>query len=177
MFAMTADRKNTLQRTSRALLVFFIFMSVITLWGTINSIVHPFPADSRTLAGVVFQGEGITDKIHALWLGQMVLGAALTLKILYHLIRLMVQYSRGQLFTSQSVAQLRQIGLTYAAAMVVWVVVLIGAAPEIAAAEDQRMGIMASFPGGDLICCIFFLFASGIMNEGRELRDEQDLVV
>jgi hypothetical protein len=177
MFAMTAHRLSSIQRASRALLIFFIFMSVIILWGTLNNIVHPFPEDARVVAGIEFKGSAITDKIQGLWLMQLLAGAALTLKILYHLIRLMVQYFRGQLFTAQSVGQLRQVGLTYACAIAVWGLVLLGAAPEIAAAQDQWVQVLPSFPGGSLMCCIFFLFASRIMDEGRELRDEQDLVV
>lgn len=177
MLAMTADRMNYIQRASRALLIFFIFMSVISLWGTLNSIVHPLPADTRTLAGVVFQGAAVTDKIHTVWLMQMVLGAALTLKVLYHFIRLMVMYSRGQIFTAQSVSQVRQVGITFACSLVIWLAVLIGAWPEIAAAQEQWTSIMPSFPGADLMGAFLFLFAAGIMDEGRKLRDEQDLVV
>lgn len=177
MLAMTADRLSAIQRASRALLVFFIFISVISLWGTLNNIVHPFPPGTRTLAGVVFEGTAITDKIHALYLVQLVLGAALTLKILYHFIRLMMLYAREKIFTAQSVAHIRQVGLTYACGLAVWLVVLIGAAPEIAAAQDQWLNIMPSFPGGAIVGACLFLFASRIMDEGRKLREEQDLVV
>lgn len=89
----------------------------------------------------------------------------------------MMLYFKGKVFTAQNVVQIRQVGLTYACAPAVWLVVLIGAAPEIAAAQDQWLQIMPSFPGGALIAACFFLFASGIIDEGRELRDEQDLVV
>jgi hypothetical protein len=177
MLAMTPDRLSKIQRASRALLIFFIFMSVISLWGTLNAIVHPFPADTRTLVGVVFQGAAITDKVQGLWLMQMLLGAALTFKVLYHLIRLMMLYAKGKIFTAQSVAQIRQVGLTYACGLAIWLIVLICAAPEIAAAQEQWTSIMPSFPGDAIVGACFFLFASGIVNEGRELRDEQDLVV
>ncbi len=177
MLAMTADRMNTIQRASRALLIFFIFMSVISLWGTYAAILHPFPADSRTLAGVVFEGAAVTGKIHGLWLTQLLLSAALTLKVLYHFIRLMVLYARGRIFTAQSVAHIRQVGLTFAFGLAIWLVVLIGAWPEISAARDQWTSIMPSFPGGSVVGACLFLFASRIMDEGRKLRDEQDLVV
>ncbi len=177
MLAMTADRLNTIQRASRALLIFFIFMSVIHLWSTIATIAHPFPAGNRSLAGVVFEGAAITDKIHGLWVTQMVLSAALTLKILYHFVRLMLLYAKGRIFTAQSVAQLRQVGLTFAFGIVVWLVVLMGAWPQIRAAEDQWLNIMPSFPGGSIIGACVFLFASRIMDEGRKLREEQDLIV
>ena len=46
MLAMTADRRNSIQRAARALLIFFIFMSVIFLWSTLANIVHPFPPEA-----------------------------------------------------------------------------------------------------------------------------------
>ena len=177
MLAMTADRLSTIQRVSRALLVFFIFISVISLWSTVTNIVHPFPADSRALAGVVFEGSAITGKVQGLWLAQLLLGAALNLKVLYHFIRLMMLYAKGQLFTAQSVAQIRQVGITFAFGLVIWLAVLIGAAPEIAAAQDQWLNVMPSFPGGAIMGACLFLFAGRIMDEGRKLREEQDLVV
>lgn len=177
MLATTPARLSTIQRTGRALLVFFIFMSVISLWSTLAGVAHPVPADSRTIAGVVFQGAGITDKIQTLWLVQMLLGAALTLKILYHLVRLSLLYYKGEVFTARNVAQIRQIGLTYAGALVIWFAVLVAAWPEISAAQDQWTSVMPSFPGGALVAAFLFLFASRIVNEGRELREEQDLVV
>ena len=108
---------------------------------------------------------------------QLLVDAALTLKILYHLIRLMMLYVKGQLFTAQSVTQMRQAGVTYLCALAIWLIVLIGAAPEIAAAQDQWLQIMPSFPGGALMAGILFLFGSRIENEARKLREEQDLVV
>jgi len=177
MLAMTADRLNTIQRASRALLVLFIFISVINLWATVTNIVRPFPADSRTLAGIVFQGAAITDKIQGLWLMQLVLSAALSLKVLYHFIRLMMLYANGRIFTAQSVAHIRQVGLTFACSLAVWLAVLIGAGPQIAAAQDQWQNIMPSFPGGAVVGACLFLFASRIMDEGRKLREEQELVV
>jgi hypothetical protein len=177
MLTVNPSRLGSIQRASRALLVLFIFISVISLWGTYAVIAHPNPPDTRTLAGVEFHGEAVTAKIQGLWLAQMLLGAAVSLKILYHLIRLMVLYARGQLFTASSVAHLRQIGITYAAAVGVWLVPLIGAAPEIAAAQEQWVNILPSCPGGAIVGACLFLFASYLMDEGRKLREEQDLVV
>lgn len=177
MFAITPNRLSTIQRASRWLLGLFVLMSVVLVWGTLNNIVHPFPPGTRTLAGVVFQGAAITGKIEVLWLVQAVLRTALYLKIFYHLIRLMASFSKAKLFTAQNVAQVRQIGLTAICVLPVWLIVLIGAAPEIAVAQDQWVKIMPSFPGGALMTSIVFLFATRLMNKGRELQDEQDLVV
>lgn len=177
MMAMTAERQNAIQRASRALLVFFIFISVISVWSTLANIAHAPPTDIRVLAGVELQGAAVTDKIQAIWLGQMALSAALGLKVLYHLIRLMVLHIRGSVFTAQNVSQLRQVGLTYTAAVLLWLLVLVAAMPEIAAAQDQWLRIMPSFPGGALMSAFLFLFASRIIDEGREMREEQELVI
>ena len=177
MSAITTHRLGEIQRASRWLLAFFIFISVMSLWMTLNGIAHPFPPGTRTLVGVAFQGAAITGKIQILSLVQVVLSAALTLKVLYHLIKLTRLFSNGTLFTAQNVVQLRQAGLTLICQLPVWLVVLIGAAPEIAAAQDQWVKIMPSFPLGGALTGALFLFASRLMNEARELRDEQDLVV
>jgi hypothetical protein len=177
MVAVNEKRANEIRRASRALLVFFIFMTVIMLWGTLAGVAHPFPPGTRTLAGVEFQIATISGKVEALWYVQLVLDTALSLKILYHFIRLLTLFSRGKLFTAENVAQVRQVGLTMLCAIPVWLLLLIGIAPEIAAAQDQWMKIMPSFPGGSLMGGIFFLFATRLMSEARELRDEQDLVV
>jgi hypothetical protein len=58
----------------------------------------------------------------------------------------------------------------------VWLAALI-AAPEIAAAQDRWTSIMPSFPGGAVIGAAIMLYAGRILNEGREMRDEQELVV
>jgi hypothetical protein len=177
MLTMTEDRLSTIQRTSRAMLILFSLMALVFVWSTLSHLAHSPPVDSRTLAGVVFKDAAITDKIHALWILQIVFGAALGLKVLYHFIRLMVMYSRGELFTSRSVGQIRQVGVTFALGVIVWLVVLVGAAPEIMAAREQWTSIMPSFPGGSIMGACLFLFASRIIDEGRKLRDEQDLVV
>jgi len=177
MLAMTANRLSAIRRASRALRFFFIFLGAILVLGTLNNLTHPFPSGVRTVAGVAFQGAAITTKVQALWLIQVVAGAALNLKVLYHLIRLMGLFAKGQLFTAQNVSQIRQIALTMMCAPALWLVVLLAAWPQISAMEDQWVKIMPSFPGGALIGGGVFLLASRIMNEGRELRDEQDLVV
>ena len=177
MLALTANRLAAIQRASRSLRIFFIFLAAVLAFGTLNKFTQPFPPGSRTLAGVVFQGAAITGKIQILWLAQIVLDALLNLKILYHFIRLLGMFAQGKLFTAQNVSQLRQIGLTLMCTPVVWLIAPIGAWPEIVAAQVQWMKIVASFPVGPALTGAVFLFAAWIMNEGRELREEQDLVV
>ena len=177
MTTMTADKLSAIQRASRGLRGLLIFLFVIIVLGVLSNLTHPQPQGAKTLAGVVFFGAAVTGKIQWLWLLQIVLSSAIKLKLFYHLIRLLGLYSEGKLFTTQTVAQIRQLGLTVMFAPAVWLIVLIGAAPQIVAAQDRWMNIMSSFPGGALMNGGVLLFVSWIMNEARELRDEQDLVV
>ena len=177
MLALTPNRLAAIQRASRSLQVFFIFLAALFVLGVLSKITVPSLPDTKTLAGVAFQGAAITEKIRILWLVQTALYATLNLKILYHCIKLLGKLAKGQLFTTQNVAQLRQIGLTLMCAPAVWLVAMIGAWPEIAGAPNLWVRLVPFFPGASALAGAVFLFASRIMNEGRELRDEQDLVV
>jgi Protein of unknown function (DUF2975) len=177
MAATAAARLSTIQRASRALRRFFIFLAALLVLGTLATIANAPPNGISVLAGIVFQGTSMTGKIEALLLVQKLLGTALSLKVLYHLVRLMGLFAEGKLFTALHVAQIRQVGLTLMCAPLVWLIGLVGAAPEIAAAQDQWVRIMPSFPGGPLINGAALVFAAWIMNEARGLRDEQNLVI
>jgi len=176
MFAITAKRLSAIQRASRSLRIFFMFLAVFVAIGPLITLTHPQPQGVELL-GITFAGPSLTDKIHTLWIFQTLLGPAVDLAILYLLIRLMGLYSEGKLFTAQNVARIRQLAFTFMCPLLLWLVVLVGAAPEIAAAQNDWQKIMLTFPGGSLIFGAILLFASRIVNEGRELRDEQDLVV
>ena len=118
----------------------------------------------------------MTNGIQILWITRLAVGAALTLKAAYHLIRLFGLLSRGEMFTAQQVAQARQVALTLAFAPGMWLVVLICVWPE-AVVQDAWVSVMPTFPGGAIIASCIALLASRLMNEGRELRDEHDLVI
>ncbi len=177
MMTITASKLGAIQRASRGLRGLFIFLFVIAVLGVLSNLTHPLPQSAKTLAGIEFVGPAVTEKIQLLWLLQNVLRTAIYLKLFYHLMRLLGLYSEGQLFTAQNVAQIRQLGLTFMFTPALWLMVLIAAAPQIVAAQDQWLKIMPSFPGGALMNGAILLFVSWIMNEVRELRDEQDLVV
>ena len=174
---MLTNRLGTIRRASRWLRILLIALGVLFVINRISTVESLFHGNTRTLLNVVFQGAAITTKIQVLWLMQVVLNTALYLKVLYHLVRLLGLYSHGEVFTAKNVAQLRQIGLTLAFAPVIWLMVLIGAWVDIVAAQDQWVRVMPSFPGGAILGSCIFLYVSRIMNEGRVLRDEQDLVI
>ena len=177
MKAINGNRMNTIQRTSRTLRAFLILLAILLAMGLITRWIHPIAHEVKTIAGVAFEGDALTGKIQTLWLVQMLLAAAVNLKVVYHLVKLLGLYSNGELFTAANVAQIRQLGVTMMSGLAVWLIGLIGAGPEILAAQDQWVKIMPSFPAGALINGGILVYVSWIMNEGRLLRDEQDLVV
>jgi Protein of unknown function (DUF2975) len=175
MPAIDPARLRKIQRASRELRLLFIVLVVL---GVLTKLARPNPHGAKVvIAGIIFQGASLTGKVHILWIVQHVLGAAIGLWIFYHLVRLLGLYSQGRIFTAQNVAFIRRIGLSLFCFPLVWLVGLIGAAPEIAAAQTQWTQILPSFPFNALIEGAVILFAGWIMNEGRELREEQDLVV
>jgi hypothetical protein len=177
MLTITADKLSAIQRASRGLRGLLMFLLVIVVLGVLTNLTHPQPQGVKVLAGVEFRGAAITGKIQLLWVLQTVLCVAVDLKLFYHLIRLLGLYSEGKLFAAQNVAQIRQLGVTFMLLPALWLIVLIGAAPEIVAAQDQGLKIMSSFPGGALMNGGILVFVSWIIDQARELRDEQDLVV
>jgi hypothetical protein len=174
---MLARRLRAIQGASRWLQALFILLAILFVINRIDALKQPSAADTRTLVGVVFHGAAITGKIQILWVAQLALGALLSLKVTYHLVRLSGSFSQGQVFTEQQVAQVRQVAVTLAFAPAIWLALLIGAWPEVFAAQDQWVKIMSSFPGDAIIGSCIVVFASRLMNEGRELRDEHDLVI
>jgi hypothetical protein len=174
---MLPSRLRVIQGASRWLQALLVLLAALLVINRIDVLMHPFPADTRMLVGVVFHGTAITHKIQILWIAQLGLAAALSLKVIYHLIRLLGSLSRDPLFTKQQVAQVRRVAITLAFAPAIWLALVIGTWPEIVAAQDQWVNVMPSFPGDAVIGSCVVMFASHLMNEGRDLRDEHDLVI
>jgi hypothetical protein len=170
------DQLKQLKRISLSLKRLFIFLFALTVFGVIARLLVP-SAESITLVGVPFSGEMITTKIYALSIIAALLSAALAMKAYFHLIKLFSLYAQAKVFTADNVAQIRQLGITLMLAPAVWLAVLLAAMPEIAAATAGWLGIMPSFPGNQLIVGGIVILISWIMDVGRQLRDEHDLVI
>jgi hypothetical protein len=107
-------------------------------------------------------------------------GVALLLKGLYHLSRLFKNYGAGQIFTRDSVTQIRKLGETVFAYAIFEIVLVIAAGVLLGMQEstmswpaDRPIGIpFASFIAGALIILI-----ARVMEIGTELREESELTV
>jgi hypothetical protein len=164
------------KRVSRSFRLFFMCLFVLTIAGLLASLFGP-ERPPVELAGTVFAPEAVTDRIRTLWVIERVLRSLVALKAFFHLIRLFGFYAEGRIFTRDNVAQLRQLGVTMLLLPAIWLLIVVAAVPQIAGTDDGWIRAMASFPmmaglGGAIVMLIAW-----IMDVGRELRDEQDLVI
>ncbi len=165
---------QAVQRASRSLRRFFMVLFGGTLLGSLALL---FGQRTITLAGIAFAGDAVTGKIQTLWVIESVLTAAVLLKGLFHLIRLFGLYADGKIFTRENVRQIRQLGITLLLMPAVWLLVVLAAVPELTNVPDVLVRLVPSFPGMALIGGAIVLLVAWIMDVGRELREEQDLVI
>jgi hypothetical protein len=168
-------RLEDVERVSRRVKQFFLLVAVLTVLGTLATLFgEPVPI---SLVGLGFHGEAVTAKVQTLWVIETVLSATIALKVFYHLIRLFGLYAEGKIFTPANVLQMRQVGLTLLLAPALWIIVFIVSLPEVASMSDEWVRIVPSFPGNGLVGGAIVVLVSWIMDVGRELRDEHDLVI
>jgi hypothetical protein len=109
-------------------------------------------------------------------IGFVILG--LFLKGVYHLSRLFKNYADGQIFTRDSVGQIKRIGATVFAYAAFEVLVLIGAivlmaTQQLTWPEDRPLPL----PFGSFIVGGLVMLISWVMEVGTELREETELTV
>jgi len=176
MSTETPARLREVQRVSRTLRAFFILTFVLTVLGLLAALFGPERRPIE-LVGSVFSPELATAKLSVVWFTKTILKALVALKAFYHLIRLFGLYADGRIFTSGNVVQLRQLGVTLLLLPALWVLELLAVVPEIAARDDGWLNLLPSFPmtaglGGGIV-----IMLAWIMDVGRELRDEHELVI
>jgi hypothetical protein len=146
------------------LLLFGNSSDTLFLFGTIEYRADTIPAGARAFIILGF-----------VW------GAALLLKLLFHLIRLFDLYADGKIFTVENVRQLRLIGITLFLFLSLWVLELVAqfVVPEVVVQDSAATttSINLNIPFSVIIVGTVIVFFSWIMDVGRELREDQDLVV
>lgn len=129
------------------------------------------------VAGVEFEPDSASAKLRVIAAVAALLRVLISLKATYHLIRLFGLYAAGQIFTPENVSQIRKLGIMLLLLPAVWGASLIAAMPEILSRPGELDAIMPSFPAVALIGGAIVVVVSWIMDVGRELREEHDLVV
>lgn len=122
-------------------------------------------------------GMGHQISLIALWLVIL----AIVLKGLYHLHKLFTNYAKGNIFTTASVAQIRQFGITLllAATLDMLVVLPIALVAVTKARHLLREGttVVMTLPLESLFSGGFLILVSWVMDAGRALREENELTI
>ena len=120
----------------------------------------------------------------------LVLAMAITMKGMYHLRKLFGHYADGNIFTIESVAQIRQLGMTFlllAGLQLLYgpvafaLALLCGKTPTISVTFD--IGVLIPYAGGNggmidsLAAAGLLILISWVMDTGRALREENELTV
>jgi len=180
---MNADTQTQLKRiimVSRAVralckmlfgltLTVFLVMVVLIIIGTESGVVR--------LGGAEIPVNQLTTGSKSLTIGFLALVFTVVIKGLYHLHRLFANYSRGNIFTIGSVAQIRQLGITF----------LLGAGLQIFSvplavclnvlSKPNKAAVSLTLPFEAVITAGLLMLISWVMDAGRGLREENELTI
>ena len=156
----------------------FVVVALALLIQTILIVTGAEPyGTSVRIGNTEYSGDSIPVVIRTIaWLGRT-LALAVLLKLNFHLIKLFGLYADGKLFNRENVHQIRQIGITVLLFPALWVLGLI--VPGFLPSDDVARSVVSSGqqPFTELILGAIIIVVAWIMDVGRELREEQDLVV
>lgn len=134
------------------------------------------------LNGIVFDWAGAPIAVRVLSAVYLTTIYAAVMKLVHHASKLFGLYANGDIFTTENVREFRLIGIMMVLVSLTWVIVL--PIPYMLA-EPPVLGASAPGPAMSVnteIVSPFFLglmiiFMSWVMDSGRRLREENDLVV
>jgi hypothetical protein len=129
------------------------------------------------MPGLRFSGEAIDGKLQVLAILNLVVGIAIQMKILVHLLRLFQLYAEGKIFTAGNVMQIRQVGVTMLLGTAMAIVFFVAAAAIVVADRVPAQTFEPTFPLVPFVVGVILVLVSWIMDVGRELREEHELVV
>jgi hypothetical protein len=185
----TQARLERVRKSSSSLSTVFNVLAAITAIAGIAGvalIVFSRSDDATFSVGyVLFRGQDVTGLVRILAGIGLVLTVSLILKLLHHLSALFGCYARGEIFTSATVHQFRQVGISLFLLIAVWlyrlissvILTAVNAQPTLAEVADNDIGLDVSNPLGPALIGIMIIVISWVMDVGRELREEQDLTV
>jgi hypothetical protein len=182
MTAEAAEKLKKVQKYSaslRNLFRFFFVLGALALvveTGLVVSGAERFDTSVR-IGNTEYSGDSIPGTIRAIAFIGFVLASGILLKLNLHLVKLFGLYADGKIFSAENVDQIRQIGITMLFFPALWVLSLF--VPLFVLGEGLNKTITTGGwqPFSALIVGTIVIVVSWIMDVGRELREEQDLVV
>lgn len=190
----TQEKLDKVKKYSASLrTVFAVAWGILAFAGFIGLIIILTANESQRMPTNIqfgdasFIGDEITWTVKIVVAIGLVLSLAIALKLLHHLRRLFGHYARGEIFTPETVRQIREIGIAVFLFTAVWGYELLadnvlGVPAAVRGAAETGMevrgwGIGLPAPLGPVLAGIMIVVVSWIMDVGRELREEQDLTV
>ncbi|HEX7081580.1 MAG TPA: DUF2975 domain-containing protein [Gammaproteobacteria bacterium] len=181
---MTTQRTDKLERVarySRSLRQLFQLLlgatAIALLVGTLLIATGTDPYDtSVTVGGAIYVGDVIPAVLRSMAVVGFILSTGILLKVLFHLVKLFGLYAQGKIFSADNVYQIRQIGIAVMLIPTLWTLGLIAVLLVPGHGIASRIRIDEA-PFTELVVGIIIIVVSWIMDVGRELREEQDLVV
>jgi hypothetical protein len=182
MSTETAEKLKKVQKYSASLRNLFRFLFVlgalalVVETALVVSGAEPFDTNAR-IGNTEYSGDSIPGTIRAIAFIGFVLRLAILLKLNFHLVKLFGLYADGEIFSAENVNQIRQIGITMLLFPALWVLGLF--VPMLIPGEGLSKTITNGGwqPFSGLTLGAIVIVVSWIMDVGRELREEQDLVV
>lgn len=181
-----------IKRYSRSLKRVFMFLIVMfTLAACVSVLVIVLSGHSpETQRTIDFDGRFAFDWNQApmtakVWtIGCLLAVYAIGIKIVYHLAKLFGLYADGHIFTIENVRQIRLVGILLMAFALVWLLTLPIPAMVDTTTAAEASGRMLSIgvglpaqPAAQLFFGSIVVFVSWVMDVGRRLREENDLIV
>lgn len=195
MTAETAVKLQKVKKYSASLRTLFMCLFVVgaamwlisTILALEGGFVHAgfgrpdavYPEAIVRIGSTEYRGDAVSGGIRALSIVYFTLNVALVLALTLHLVQLFELYADGKIFSADNVRQIRRIGITLmlfpalsALGLLVPLVAPSEGTSDGARAVAEFVGSIQSFVMGFIV-----LVVSWVMDVGRELREEQDLVV
>lgn len=188
MTAETAAKLQKVKKYSASLRNLFGFFFALGLVGwLIRTIMmwsdaKPHEPTAVQIGHLVYSGDPVSGTVHVLSYVYGTLSLAIGLKITFHLIKLFALYADGKIFSAENVRQIRQVGytvlLTPALLVLTLFVPLLVSGEGMTTSTSPGTGLMGEGQVfSQIIVGTIIIIISWVMDVGRELREEQDLVV
>ncbi len=129
------------------------------------------------LGGAEIPISQLTPGSMILMFGFSVLATAVVIKGLYHLHRLFGNYADGKVFTIGSVAQIRQLGITFLLGAGLQILAVPLAVVLMILCTPDKGALLLTFPFEALITAGLLILISWVMDAGRGLREENELTI
>jgi hypothetical protein len=182
MGSEAARKLEKIQKYSVSLKRLFRFLFVVVALAMVVQTIlmltgaEPYETSAR-IGPMEYRGDPIPPAIRTIaWLGTT-LGLAVLLKLNFHFIKLFALYSDGKLYHRETVQQIRQIGITFLLFPALWVLGVIVASVLPTQELSRTLVSSGQDPFNELLVGAIIVVVAWVMDVGRELREEQDLVI